>query len=160
MRPEIDCYLNLLERRLDRLRCLARELKESQAAFTAMDLERITHYVDYQENLCDEIRSLDVQIRGLNQKLNIAFHTELNAVAPETLFPYLDEGSGRKLRVIARGLANIQAEVKRLNRVQSEMLRRSRQSVNVLINVMAQYTCRFELYPALVPAGMALEVKE
>ena len=160
MQREINHYLNLLERRLDRLRCLGMQLKESQAAFTAMDLDRITYYIDYQENLCNEIRSLDDQIRELNKRLCVAIPTGINLLAPDSLLSHLDEGSGRKLRIVMQGLANIQAEVKRLNRVQSDLLKRSKRSINALINVMAQYTCRFELYPTLVPAGMALEVKE
>ena len=73
---------------------------------------------------------------------------------------HLDESSQRKLKIVTQGLANIQADVKRLNRVQAELLKRSKRSINVLINMMAQYTCRFELQPVLVPAGMLLEVKE
>ena len=159
MEGEIDRYLNLLEMRLDRLRRLSTQLKECQGAYTAMDLERITHYIDYQENLCNEIRSFDVQIKELHTKLSAAL-TGQPAIGVSGLpMAHLDETSQRKLRAVTQGLANIQADVKRLNRVQAELLKRSRRSVNVLINVMSQYTCRFELHPDIVPAGMAVEVK-
>jgi sugar-specific transcriptional regulator TrmB len=160
MEPEIDRYLNLLERRLNTLRQLAIQLKESQDAYTAMDLDRITYYINYQENLCNEIRAFDAQIRGLHQSLCNALHQELDLTAPAALMPHLDETSQRKLKVVMQGLSNIQADVKRLNRVQAELLKRSKRSINVLINLMSQYTCRFELQPTLVPAGMALEVRE
>jgi len=160
MEREIDRYINLLEMRLDRLRRLATQLKESQDAYTAMDLDRITHYINYQENLCNEIRSFDEQIRGLHEKLRAALQEQPDLGVPGTTLSHLDESSQRKLRAVIQGLANIQADVKRLNRVQAELLKRSRRSVNVLINVMSQYTCRFELQSALVPAGMVLEAKE
>jgi cysteinyl-tRNA synthetase len=160
MEREIDRYLNLLEMRLDALRRLATRLKESQEAYTAMDLDRITDYINYQENLCNEIRSFDEQIRSLHKSLCDALNVELDLAAPETLMAHLDENSQRKLRVVTQGLANIQADVKRLNRVQAELLKRSKRTINVLINLMSQYTCRFELQPVLVPAGMTLEAKE
>jgi hypothetical protein len=160
MEREIDRYLNLLEMRLDRLRQLATQLKESQGAYTAMDLDRINYYINYQENLCNEIRSFDVQIRELHKSLCAALNLEMDLVAPGRLIAHLDETSQRKLRVVTQGLANIQADVKRLNRVQAELLKRSKRSINVLINLMSQYTCRFELQPLLVPAGMAVEVRE
>ena len=160
MEREIDRYLNLLEMRLDRLRRLATQLEESQDAYTAMDLDRINYYINYQENLCNEIRSFDKQIRELHQSLCAALNLEMDLIAPGSLMSHLDETSQRKLRVVTQGLAHIQADVKRLNRVQAELLKRSRRSINVLINLMSQYTCRFELQPVLVPAGMAVEVKE
>jgi flagellar biosynthesis/type III secretory pathway chaperone len=160
MQPELDRYVNLLERRLDSLRQLAVQLKETQHAYTAMDLNRITQYINQQENLCNEIRSFDDQIRELSKSLSAALNLELDLAAPEVLMSHLDESSQRKLKVVTQGLANIQADVRRLNRVQAELLKRSKRTVNMLINMMAQYTCRFELRPVLVPAGMTLEIKE
>ncbi len=160
MEREIDRYLNLLEMRLDTLRRLAVQLRESQDAYTAMDLDRINYYINYQENLCNQIRSFDTQIRDLHKNLCDALHMELGAGPEQTLMSSLDESSQRRLKVVTQGLANIQADVKRLNRVQAELLKRSKRSINALINLMSQYTCRFELQPVLVPAGMALEVKE
>ena len=46
MQREIDRYLTLLERRLATLRQLATQIKESQVAYTAMDLDRITYYIN------------------------------------------------------------------------------------------------------------------
>jgi len=160
MQQEIDRYLNLLEGRLESLRRLAVQLKECQQAYTAMDLDRINQYINRQENLCHEIRSFDDQIRELSQSLRAALNLELDLTTPEVLMSHLDESSQRKLKILTQGLGHIQADVRRLNRVQAELLKRSKRTVNVLINVMAQYTCRFELQPLLVPAGMALEVKE
>ena len=160
MQPELDRYVNLLERRLDSLRQLAVQLKETQHAYTAMDLNRITQYINQQENLCNEIRSFDDQIRELSKSLSAALNLELDLAAPEVLMSHLDESSQRKLKVVTQGLANIQADVRRLNRVQAELLKRSKRTVNMLINMMTQYTCRFELRPVLVPAGMTLEIKE
>ena len=160
MQQEVDRYLILLEKRLATLRQLATQIRESQDAYAGMDLDRITHYIAHQENLCNQVRSFDLQIQSLSKSLGDALNLELDLAKPATLMSHLDESSQRKLRIVTQGLANIQADVKRLNRVQAELLKRSKRSINVLVNMMAQYTCRFELQPTLVPAGMLVEVKE
>ena len=50
-----------------------------------------------------------------------------------------DAGSASQLREVLADLAAVQKNVRRLNRVYAGLLRRSRRSINVLINVMANY---------------------
>jgi hypothetical protein len=50
-----------------------------------------------------------------------------------------DAGSALQLRQVMEELAAAQKTVRRLNRVYAGLLRRSRRSINVLINVMASY---------------------
>ena len=53
----------------------------------------------------------------------------------------LDPMSARQLyHLLMGGLKTIQADVRRLSRVHSELLRRSRRTVNVLLNFLAHYS--------------------
>jgi hypothetical protein len=52
----------------------------------------------------------------------------------------LDPRLARQLHLLMGGLKTIQADVRRLSRVHSELLRRSRRSVNVLLNFLAHYS--------------------
>jgi hypothetical protein len=57
----------------------------------------------------------------------------------------LDPASARQLQLLLGGLKAIQADVRRLSRVHSELLRRSRRSVNVLLNFLAHYSGTYPL---------------
>jgi hypothetical protein len=57
----------------------------------------------------------------------------------------LDPMSAGKLHLLMGGLKTIQADVHRLSRVHSELLRRSRRSVNVLLNFLAHYSGTYPL---------------
>jgi hypothetical protein len=60
----------------------------------------------------------------------------MSAAAFAQLF---DADSAAQLQQALHDLATVQRSVQRLNRVYSGLLRRSRRSINVLINVMANY---------------------
>ena len=139
MKPEIHRYLELLERRLATLRMLATGLQESRAAITEMDLESINSHIAHQESLCTEIRFLDGELEALKRQLSSEFQQDLDLTNLTTLQGLLDPASERRMRGLVSGLATIQADVRRLNRVQAELLRRSRRSINVLINFMSNY---------------------
>jgi hypothetical protein len=65
----------------------------------------------------------------------------------------LDPMSARQLHLLLGGLKAIQADVRRLSRVHSELLRRSRRSVNVLLNFLAHYAGTYPL-PVTRAKGM------
>jgi len=144
MRNDVQRYLDLLERRQGVLRLLADGLQQSRQAFIALNLEAIQQYTTDQENLCAEIRFLDQETEEVRQKLAAAFHLDNQTVDVEALAKQLDPNTGRRLRLLLNGLASVQADVRRLNRVQAELLRRSRRSINVLMNLIAhcQGTCQ------------------
>jgi hypothetical protein len=140
MNLEVQHYLELLERRLVTLRLLAADLDESRSAYVELDLRRMHQHISNQENLCAEIRLLDAELTGLREKL--AKTGTSGAVPPglSQLEAQLDPASARQLHLLLSGLKTIQADVRRLSRVHSELLRRSRRSVNVLLNFLAHYS--------------------
>ncbi len=145
MHHEVQQYLELLEKRLATLRLLAADLDESRSAYVTLDLRLMHQHISRQENLCTEIRLLDGELQRMKEKLRtLAIAGEMPATLGE-LEAQLDPASARQLHLLLGGLKAIQADVRRLSRVHSELLRRSRRSVNVLMNFLAHYS---GTYPA------------
>ena len=140
MKREVQQYLELLERRLATLRMLATDLDDSRSAYVTLDLQSMHQHISRQENLCAEIRLLDTELQNMKEKLRgLAVAGEIPATLSE-LEAQLDPRSARQLHLLMGGLKAIQADVRRLSRVHSELLRRSRRSVNVLLNFLAHYS--------------------
>jgi len=145
MKSEVQRYLELLERRLATLRLLATDLDESRSAYVTLDLRAMHQHISHQENLCTEIRMLDAELHDLKGTLaGLAAASEIPASLGD-LEAQLDPTSGRQLHLLLGGLKAIQADVRRLSRVHSELLRRSRRSVNVLLNFLAHYSGTYPL---------------
>jgi hypothetical protein len=104
-----------------------------------MDLEAIQEHICYQKSLCAEIRALDDELRVLRRQLAAAAGLEPQGMGAATFAGLFDAGSALQLRQVTDDLAVAQNTVRRLNRVYAGLLRRSRRSINVLINVMANY---------------------
>ncbi len=124
----ITAYLDLLERRTSALRLLAREMAAAREAFVTLDLERIQQHTLTQENLCSEIRFLDHEIAALGETRAFAAGHEA-AVA--------------RLRQAETEHAQAAGAVARHNRVQGALLRRSRRSVNALMNLLAKFSATY-----------------
>ncbi|HMD83914.1 MAG TPA: flagellar export chaperone FlgN [Terriglobia bacterium] len=155
MKHEVQLYLELLERRLTTLRMLATDLDESRSAYVTLDLRSMHQHISRQENLCTEIRMLDTELQNMKEKLRgLAASGEMPATLGE-LEAQLDPMSARQLHLLLGGLKAIQADVRRLSRVHSELLRRSRRSVNVLLNFLAHYSGR---YPVPAPRSKGMPV--
>ena len=153
MKREVQQYLELLERRLATLRLLATDLDESRAAYVTLDLRLMHQHIAHQENLCTEIRLLDAELQNMKEKLRgLAAAGEIPSTLGE-LEAQLDPLSARQLHLLMGGLKAIQADVRRLSRVHSELLRRSRRSVNVLLNFLAHYSGTYPV-PQTRPPGM------
>jgi len=145
MKREVQQYLELLERRLATLRLLAADLDESRSAYVTLDLRSMHQHIARQENLCTEIRLLDGELQGMKGRLRgLAAAGEMPATLSE-LEAQLDPRSARQLHLLLGGLKGIQSDVRRLSRVHSELLRRSRRSVNVLLNFLAHYSGKYPL---------------
>lgn len=145
MKHEVQQYLELLERRLATLRMLAADLDESRSAYVTLDLRAMHQHISRQENLCAEIRMLDSELQGMKDKLRLLAATgEIPSTIGE-LEAQLDPMSARHLHLLMSGLKTIQSDVRRLSRVHSELLRRSRRSVNVLLNFLAHYSGTYPL---------------
>jgi chromosome segregation ATPase len=153
MKREVQQYLELLERRLATLRLLATDLDESRSAYVTLDLRSMHQHIVRQENLCTEIRLLDAELQNMKEKLRaLAAAGEIPSSLSE-LEAQLDPTSARQLHLLMGGLKAIQADVRRLSRVHSELLRRSRRSVNVLLNFLAHYTGTYP-FPLTRPRGI------
>ncbi len=145
MNREVQQYLELLERRLAILRMLATDLDESRSAYVTLDLRAMHQHISRQENLCSEIRMLDTELQNMKEKLRgLVAAGEMPSTLSE-LEAQLDPMSAAKLHLLMGGLKTIQADVHRLSRVHSELLRRSRRSVNVLLNFLAHYSGTYPL---------------
>lgn len=143
MKREVQQYLGLLERRLATLRMLATDLDESRSAYVTLDLRSMHQHISRQENLCTEIRLLDTELQNMKEKLRgLAAEGEIPSSLGE-LEAQLDPMSARQLHLLMGGLKTIQADVRRLSRVHSELLRRSRRTVNVLLNFLAHYSGKY-----------------
>jgi len=140
MKSEVHRYLELLERRLATLRMLAADLDESRSAYVTLDLRAMHQHTAHQENLCTEIRVLDTELQGLRGQITGLAATGEISLKLSDLEAQLDPASARQLHLLLGGLKAIQADVRRLSRVHSELLRRSRRSVNVLLNFLAHYS--------------------
>jgi hypothetical protein len=153
MDHEVHSYLELLERRLATLRLLATDLDESRSAYVSLDLRTMHQHISHQENLCTEIRMLDAELQNVKEKLTGPAATGETPSTAGKFEAQLDPASARQLHLLLGGLKAIQADVRRLSRVHSELLRRSRRSVNVLLNFLAHYSGTYPL-PITRPNGM------
>ena len=138
-KSETRMYIELLKRRLASLRLMAKELHDCRPSFVNVDLESTREHISYQQGLCSEIRFLDHELRTLRSQIVGAAglpRAELDDSAFANLF---DRVSAQELSRVTLELRAVQKSVWRLNRVYAGLLRRSRRSINVLINVMASY---------------------
>jgi hypothetical protein len=78
-------------------------------------------------------------LRVLEGQLAAAFGLQPEKMSLTALEKLCDADSSWQLRQALNDLAVVQKRVRRLNRVYAGLLSRSRRSINVLINVMANY---------------------
>jgi len=140
-RSETQLYLELLKRRVATLRLMAKELRDCRESITGMDLESTREHISYQQGLCSQIRFLDGELETSRWQLAGGGGLEPDRMSDAEfgkLFEF-DAGSDSQFRQVMDELAAVRKSVQRLNRVYAGLLRRSRRSINVLINVMASY---------------------
>jgi len=136
---EIEKYLALLEQRLGLLRALAQQLVGCRKEFVAMDLDGMYLRTGEQEELCRQIHSLHPAIDSLQRtcarQLDLA---RLDAVRqPEEV------NWAARLRGVMRDLGEAQAEVNRLSQIHAAYLRRSRRTVDMLMNFFGKYALTY-----------------
>ena len=140
-------YIELLKRRAASLRLMARELHECREPFTSLNLEATREHILYQRGLCSEIRSLDGELKALRRQLATGAGQNAEGMSAAAFAQLFDAESAAQLQQAMDDLAVVQGSVRRLNRVYSGLLRRSRRSINVLINVMANYAGTYNPSP-------------
>lgn len=149
MKSESQRYLALLEQRLSLLEALCKTLAASRADFVSMDLPAMQSRIQEQECLCGEIRTLDARITSVQVRC-----AALAGVAPHTSEIYWpdsgssDPGLSQRMGATMQRVAAAQAELKRLNDAHQAMLRRTRRTVGVLLNLFHSYAPSYAVPPA------------
>lgn len=130
-------FLRLLERRLDLLGALTAVVTDSRNDFIAMDLPAMERRIAEQEQLCSQIRSLDFEISRAQNSCS----ANVSPLASPGAGPVSRSSNGdqadtnQEVRVVVSRITAAQIELKRANDVHQAMLRRSRRTVQVLLNV-------------------------
>lgn len=144
MNREIQQFFELLSRRLASLRLLAADLESAREALVNMDLNGIHEHNTYQENACKEIGFLNHQLEAHWRKLSGEAQSGDEGSGDGTLTQRLKPEEKERLGSLLSEMDIAQKKVRGLNRVQTGLLRRSRRSVNVLMNFMANYSATYE----------------
>jgi flagellar biosynthesis/type III secretory pathway chaperone len=142
---------NILERHLATLRHLSNSLRDCQKAIVDLDLEEIQFQVKRQETLCSEIRFLELELKQ-------ALRSCAGADGAPALAENQVEGSAydqEKPGHLYHELSEALEQVRYSNHVQGQVLRKSRRSLNVLINFLAQYHGN---YSHIMSAGIRFAV--
>jgi hypothetical protein len=153
--PDNKQYLILLERRLDLLGSLAVALRECRGDFIAMDLGAMERRIAEQEQLCARIRSLDSEISNMQARCSAS------AGRPWSVNPPSRSGSAegdshtdQQIHATIGRISAAQLELKRANDAHQAMLRRSRRTVQVLLNIFNSLS---PTYAAPAPVGSTYE---
>jgi hypothetical protein len=151
MNSEIETYLELLERRLSLLRLLAREFVDCRKEFMAFDLDGMYRRISEQEELCRQIQRLHPAIQSLQQTCATQLGLQDRGIEgqPENV------KCAERLGNLMNELETAQAEVGRLNQVHAAYLRRSRRTVEVLMNFVGSYAMTYARPVEVVPPAMS-----
>lgn len=122
---------DLLGERLRLLDSLAVELRACSEAMVSLDLDGMHRRVARQEQVCQQIRSVDREIDFLQKQWSAEERSEL--------LPAVKDILGR--------ISTAQSEVRRLNSAHAALLRRSRRTLRAMINFVNFYGGRYEVNP-------------
>jgi len=121
---EFSRFLEVLERRLETLRFLADELRQSTDAVVNLDLLRLDRVTDRQRTLCKELAALNGELAEWEGKLPQG----VTPAGAEVVAHYQE---------LQQEMSGLQGEIARLSRVHQALLRRARRSTQVMANVLA-----------------------
>lgn len=145
MKRETARYLALLEKRLSAMHQLAQGIKDSSVVLAEVDLDGIHQHTAHQENLCTEIRFLNGELDVALETLASAFGLDRAHINVNELVDRIEAEAAQRLRILLNELTVAEAKVRRLNRIHASLLQRSRRSVNVMMNFMANYSATYQL---------------
>lgn len=121
-------HFGLLTRRLELIDQIFRELNESRRWIAQLDCDRLERSVARQESLCAELR---VILRELRCEVAPPARPEQSPVEDSTA------SCDWLMRETERGTDEASVMLRRAVRVHTALLRRSRRSINVLMNVLS-----------------------
>lgn len=139
MTPDSARYLKLLEHRLGLLSALTDVLRQSRDCFVLTDLSAMERSIAEQAQLCARIRLLDTEISSTQARCaeRIGQAAPAGTIGSPTL---PDAHSGHEqIRVVLSRIAAAQSELKKINDAHQSMLRRSRRTVQVLLNLFDSF---------------------
>jgi hypothetical protein len=136
---DIERFLKLLEQRLALLQLLAQELVDSRKEFVALDLDGMYRRISEQEELCRQIQRLHPAIQSLQQTCAAHLSLENHDAAGQAENAAWTE----RLTGVMQKLGTTELEVGRLNQIHAAYLRRSRRTVNVLMNFIGGYAMTY-----------------
>lgn len=153
MGKEILQLTALLRKRLRALESLSSEIAAGQNACVALDLDGVQAHDQRKEDLCAEIRRIELEITAFQQ--NPAHRGLFKAfVGPGADFPSSQADKKTLYRLWEESEA-ARLEVGRRNQVYAEFLRRAHSTVGVMMNVISH--C-LGVYPSeAFPAQTAFE---
>jgi hypothetical protein len=157
VKSESARYLKLLERRLELLGSLAKALVEARNDFICTDFGAIERGIQQQEQFCTQIRSLDAEITSV--QIGCAERASLRPCTDAISWPGSPDGNARQdeqIRATLGRVAAAQAELKKLNDAHQAMLRRSRRTVKVLLNLFNSYAPTYAA-PVAIASGTTYE---
>jgi hypothetical protein len=116
----IASYTELLKRRLNAVRTLARSLRESQNALLARDARQSGEFTEQQADLCNEIEFLDRDLLSADEILMWA-----KALKPDS----------KEINQLRRHTSVAEAELTQSCMVHSSLVRRAKRSVTIMMSV-------------------------
>jgi hypothetical protein len=129
LNSEITRFLELLEQRIELLGSLADALVSARSDVVSFDLDGLEARIAKQERLCVEIRSVDVRIDQVQRQCAAQLHPVPGEPPTDAV-----RHDRRRMRETLTRLQEVQASVQRLNDAHQLLLRRSRRTVNALLN--------------------------
>ena len=119
----IASYTELLNRRLDAVRTLAKSLRESQGSLLDRETEKSDQFTEQQIDLCNEIEFLDRDIRSADEILAWA-----KALKPDS----------REISQIRRYVKTAEVELAQSCSVHSSLVRRAKRSLTIMLSAHAK----------------------
>lgn len=138
MEKHLAQYLSLLERRVAAFRMLEAGLEESCSAITHLDLDGVHQAIAQQEHVCSELRYLAGEMEKLHQHFSAVDGWNPSTGRADQLASHLKPADVRRFRRLVHDLTDTHAQVRHKNQVHVALLRRSRRSINVLMNFFSQ----------------------
>lgn len=140
MTAESTRYLKLLERRLDLLGALSDTLTKSRNDFVSMDLGAMERRIAEQEQFCKQIGALDADITTAQVRCakNAGLLPCTNGIAWPSI-PGSDPSQDKSIQTMMGRIAAAQTELKKINDAHQATLRRSKRTVQVLLNLFNSF---------------------
>lgn len=155
MSSESTRYLKLLERRLDLLGALSDTLAKSRNDFVSMDLGAMERRIAEQEQFCKKIGSLDADITTAQVRCakNAGMLPCTNGISWPSI-PGANSPEDESIQLMMGRIAEAQTELKKINDAHQATLRRSKRTVQVLLNLFNSFA---PTYSAPGAAGTTYE---